>query len=175
MAPKEFADVITGDQTETRRGFLSAIIYSLGALITLALGVPAALYLLIPPRSRRGSAWVDAGDLAQFQPGQPQEVTFRRIRVDGWKMSSEKATAWVLKLSNNQVIAFSPWCTHLGCAYHWDNAKRDFECPCHSSVFAVNGAVVSGPAPRPLDRYEVKLERNRLWLGAIQKSEETES
>ena len=175
MAPKELADFITENQTETRRGFLSAIIYTLGALISLALAAPAALYLLIPPRSRKESGWVDVGDLGQFQPGQPQELTFRHIRVDGWKMRSEKATAWVVKLSNNQVVAFSPWCTHLGCAYHWDNAKRDFECPCHSSVFAINGQVLSGPAPRPLDRYEVKLERSRLWLGPVQKSEETES
>src|SRR5437762_12103903 len=158
MAPKELADFITENQTETRRGFLSAIIYTLGALISLALAAPAALYLLIPPRSRKESGWVDAGDLGQFQPGQPQELTFRHIRVDGWKMRSEKATAWVAKLSNNQVVGFSPWYTHLGCAYHWDNAKRDFGCACHSAVCAIHVQVVSGPALRPLDRSAGRLE-----------------
>jgi menaquinol-cytochrome c reductase iron-sulfur subunit len=43
-------------------------------------------------------------------------------------------------------------------------------CPCHSSVFSVDGAVISGPAPRPLDRYETKVENGKLLLGALHES-----
>ena len=102
-------------------------------------------------------------------------MTFRRTRADGWKITSEKATAWVVKISDKEIVAFSPWCTHLGCAYHWDAQKREFLCPCHSSVFGMDGKVISGPAPRPLDRYEVKLENTRVWLGPVHKSEEKRS
>jgi len=161
--------------TPKRRDFLTTAIYGFMSLVAAGLGFPALLYLFVPPRKKQEGAWVDAGTLEQLESDRPVEVTFRRNRVDGWKVFSEKASAWVVKKKDSQVTAFAPACTHLGCAYHWDNAKRDFECPCHSSVFAVNGAVVSGPAPRPLDRYEVKLERSRVWLGAIQKSEEAES
>ncbi len=163
------------DSAPTRRGFCCAIIYVLGALIGAALGAPAALYLLLPPRSRKESRWVEAGDLGQLEPLEPQEVTFRRTRADGWKITSEKAAAWVLKISDKEIVAFSPWCTHLGCAYHWDAQKREFLCPCHSSVFGMDGKVRSGPAPRPLDRYEVKLENTRVWLGPVHKSEEKRS
>jgi menaquinol-cytochrome c reductase iron-sulfur subunit len=95
-------------------------------------------------------------------------MAFRRNRVDGWKVISEKSTAWVVKGANNQITAFGPQCTHLGCAYHWDDAKDQFLCPCHNSIFSVDGKVVSGPAPRPLDRYETKLNGNKLLLGNLQ-------
>ena len=137
----------------TRRNFYTAAIYGLQALIASALGLPALIYLLVPPRMRRQSEWADAGDVSQLAPRMPVEMTFRRNRVDGWKVISEKSTAWVVKNSGNQVVAFGPQCTHLGCAYHWDEAKNEFVCPCHNSLFSIDGKVMGGPAPRPLDRY----------------------
>ena len=81
------------------------------------------------------------------------------------RSSAKKSTAWVVKLADNQVVAFGPQCTHLGCAYHWDEGKTEFLCPCHSSIFSLDGKVMSGPAPRPLDRYEVRSRRHKLLLG----------
>ena len=46
-----------------------------------------------------------------------------------------------------QFRAVSAVCTHLGCTVNL--AGKGFHCPCHGSVFNQNGAVVSGPAPRP--------------------------
>jgi len=158
-----------------RRSFCLACIYGLGLVIGAALGVPAALYLFLPPRVRKAAQMVEAGSLAQLTIHQPQELTFRENRLDGWKVTSEKATAWVIKVSDDQVLAFSPWCTHLGCAYHWDEQKREFLCPCHGSVFAMDGAVVAGPAPRPLDRYQVKFEGDKILLGPAPTLKESSS
>jgi menaquinol-cytochrome c reductase iron-sulfur subunit len=162
-------------QTQTRRGFAYEVIYGLGALIGAALAIPAALYLLIPPKTRKRDPWVEAGDLSQLQPGAPEEMTFRRTHTDGWKVYSEKGTAWVVKTAEGKVMAFAPACTHLGCAYHWDRGKSEFICPCHGSEFALDGTVLSGPAPRPLDRYETKVENARLWLGPVHASDEKQS
>lgn len=156
---------------DNRRAFILSFIYGLWGIITSALAIPAALYLLLPPRSSKGAEWVAAGDVAQLQPGTPEEVVFRRNRVDGWKVTSEKSTAWVVKASGGDVVAFAPQCTHLGCAYHWDDSHRYFLCPCHTSAFALDGKVLSGPAPRPLDRYEVKVEGTKLSIGPLQKPE----
>ena len=30
-------------------------------------------------------------------------------------------------------------------------------CPCHNGMYDLNGAVVSGPPPKPLDEYVVRL------------------
>ena len=152
----------------TRRSFYLLAVYSIWGLITAALGLPALVYLLVPPKMRRQSEWVEAGDIGQLAPTMPVEMTFRRMRVDGWKVTSEKTTAWVVKLPNQQVVAYAPQCTHLGCAYHWDQPKDEFVCPCHNSIFAIDGQVKDGPAPRPLDRYQTKLEGSRLMIGPLQ-------
>lgn len=136
--------------------------------IGAALAVPAAIYLLFPPRVPKEAQWVDAGDVSGIPVGTPEELSFQRTRVDGWKVTSEKATAWVVRKPDNEVIAFMPQCTHLGCAYHWDDAKHIFICPCHTSAFSIDGKVLAGPAPRPLDRYLVKLEDNKLQIGPPQ-------
>ena len=154
----------------SRRFFFLSFIFSIGGIISAALGIPAFVYLFFPPKSSKVSSWVDAGNIGEVPVGQPQELTFRRLQIDGWKIRSEKATTWVVKLSDKEVVAYSPWCTHLGCAYHWEPQRNEFLCPCHSSVFAIDGKVSAGPAPRPLDQYEVKLEGNELWLGPVRKS-----
>ena len=160
------------DATVTRRKFYIGAIYGLWSLIATALSIPAAIYLLIPPRLRKMPEWIEAGDVTNLEPGAPVEMVFRQNRADGWKIESEKTTAWVVKLSGGQVVAYGPQCTHLGCAYHWDEARHDFLCPCHTSIFNIDGTVISGPAPRPLDRYAVKVENGRLLLGPLQQSKE---
>ncbi len=153
-----------------RRRFHLGAIYGLWTVIVAAIAGPAAVYLLLPPRAKKESDWVDAGDVSQIQPNTPEEVVFRRLRVDGWKVTSEKSTAWVVREANNQITAFSPQCTHLGCAYHWDENHKNFLCPCHTSTFDIHGKVLSGPAPRALDRYDVKVDGGKLLLGSIKRS-----
>jgi len=164
------AEDCTAPSRLNRRGFHIAFIYGLWSIIAAALAVPAALYLLLPPKLRKTPEWVDAGDVSKLQPGVPVELVFRQNRVDGWKILSEKGTAWVVKISDSQVVAFGPQCTHLGCAYHWDDSRSEFLCPCHNSIFGIDGAVVSGPAPRPLDRYDTKVTGGKLLLGRLHES-----
>jgi quinol---cytochrome c reductase iron-sulfur subunit, bacillus type len=152
----------------TRRSFYIQFIYGAFAAMTAALGIPALIYLFTPPKAQKESEWVEATDIASIPVNTPTEVAFRRNRVDGWKVTSEKTTAWVVKHAADQVVAFTPQCTHLGCAYHWDAQTHTFLCPCHGSVFAMNGDVLAGPAPRPLDRYEVKIEDGKLDIGPVE-------
>jgi glycine/D-amino acid oxidase-like deaminating enzyme/nitrite reductase/ring-hydroxylating ferredoxin subunit len=50
------------------------------------------------------------------------------------------------------VHAVSLRCTHLGCLLRFNGAERSWDCPCHGSRFDVDGAVLEGPATRPLER-----------------------
>lgn len=156
----------------SRRRFYVGAVYGMFAAISAALGVPAFAYLLFPPKARKTEEWVEIGDVTKLAPNSPVEMVFRRNRVDGWKVISEKGTAWVVKQPDNSVVAFGPQCTHLGCAYHWDDAKGDFLCPCHTSLFSMQGKVLSGPAPRPLDRFDIKVQGNKLLLGQLRQSGE---
>jgi menaquinol-cytochrome c reductase iron-sulfur subunit len=147
----------------SRRKFYITVINLLGAVITAALALPAAAYLLIKPTSQDSGEFVEVTDLNQLVPGKPEEVLYRRTRVDGWKKMEEKTTTWVVK-TPEKVVAFAPSCTHLGCAYHWDEEIKSFLCPCHNSVFAMDGSVISGPAPRPLDRFVSKTVGGKLLI-----------
>jgi menaquinol-cytochrome c reductase iron-sulfur subunit len=154
-----------------RRAFHLSVIYGLWTVIGAAMSIPAAIYLLFPPRVKKKPEWVEVGDIAQVRVNTPEEMVFRRTRIDGWKITSEKSTAWVVRASEKDVVAFSPQCTHLGCAYHWDEQHKEFLCPCHTSTFALDGRVLTGPAPRALDRYSIKVDGSKLWIGEVQKSE----
>jgi cytochrome b6-f complex iron-sulfur subunit len=53
--------------------------------------------------------------------------------------------------------ALSLVCTHLGCLVNWVPNAGEFQCPCHGSRFDPNGAVLQGPAPLPLKRYDARV------------------
>jgi menaquinol-cytochrome c reductase iron-sulfur subunit len=164
-----------GPVETTRRRFYVGAVYTLWGIITGTLGISALAYLFIPPAMRRGEEWVPAGDVSRLAPNTPVELFFRRTRIDGWRVLSEQTSAWVVKAQQGGVTAFGPQCTHLGCAYHWDAGNHEFICPCHGSVFSIAGEVQAGPAPRPLDRYEAKVENGKLMLGRLRTPEAKEA
>jgi len=153
-----------------RRTFYLICIYIIWSTIGVLLAIPAAVYLLWPPRPGKKEDWIEAGAVKELKLGTAIEFVFRKNRVDGWKVTSEKSTAWVVKKSADEIIAFAPQCPHLGCAYHWVAKKGEFLCPCHASTFSIEGQVLTGPAPRALDRLELKVEGDKLLLGPIQRS-----
>jgi len=153
-------------ELQTRRAFYESLLSGLGSIMVLGLSLPAIAYLFVTRSSVRKEDFVKAADLAQLELGMPQEVTFERTRVDGWRTFKEKGIAWVVRTSGNKVVAYSPQCTHLGCAYHWEANRNQFVCPCHESRFSIEGKVMGGPAARPLDRYVTALDDGKLLIGS---------
>jgi menaquinol-cytochrome c reductase iron-sulfur subunit len=150
----------------TRRKFYALLVSSLSGVIAAALAVPAGIYLLWTRPVKSSGVYVQAADVTELQVGKPREVTFERTRVDGWRVLKEKVIAWVVRTDDKNVVAYTPQCTHLGCAYHWEEERDRFVCPCHESLFTISGEVVAGPAPRPLDRYAVRVEDSKLLIGS---------
>ena len=73
-----------------------------------------------------------------------------------------KYNVWVYKgydpvTKKTGFYALSTVCTHLGCTPNWLQAETKFKCPCHGSGFQPTGINFEGPAPRPLERFAIKL------------------
>jgi Rieske Fe-S protein len=53
--------------------------------------------------------------------------------------------------SDGNLHALSARCTHMGCIVNWNAAEQTWDCPCHGSRFATDGAVLEGPAVAALE------------------------
>lgn len=62
----------------------------------------------------------------------------------------------VYRDAGGALHALSAVCTHLGCVVHFNSAERSWDCPCHGSRFATDGAVLHGPAPKALAPAQLK-------------------
>ena len=86
--------------------------------------------------------------------------------VDGFKPNTVTAFPrgqfYLACLEDGGFLAVSRRCTHLGCTLPWDDEKKRFDCPCHSSSFDIRGNVIRAPAPRALDTFPIHIENNRV-------------
>lgn len=61
------------------------------------------------------------------------------------------------RMRADDVKAFNAICTHVDCTVKYRSDRGDIYCSCHEGVYDLNGRNVSGPPPRPLERYKVVL------------------
>ncbi|MCL5960213.1 MAG: ubiquinol-cytochrome c reductase iron-sulfur subunit [Chloroflexi bacterium] len=151
----------------SRRRFLSLGIGSIAGLIGAALGIPLVGYAVSPALSKSKIEWLEVGPVKDFATGIPQKAEYTQLRRDGWIEETVKKAVWILTKDGQQFTAYDPRCTHLGCAYSWQADRNRFFCPCHDGIYDVDGRVIGGPPPRPLDRYETKVENGMLYIGMM--------
>ena len=92
---------------------------------------------------RLKSSYVDSAD--EIAPGEGAIM-----RVGGARIAVHKEESGALH-------AVSAVCTHLGCIVAFNNAEKSWDCPCHGSRFGPDGAVLQGPATKPLELRDVTL------------------
>jgi succinate dehydrogenase / fumarate reductase iron-sulfur subunit len=66
--------------------------------------------------------------------------------------------------SEKEFIFFSSSCPHLACSVAWDPPTRRFKCACHGGAFDLDGKVVAGPPPSPLERLPWKIENGEVLV-----------
>lgn len=149
----------------SRRGFFKVITGIVGSIMGLFIGLPAIGYILSPAaRSKPLDAWIPVGTLDTYPIGEPKPFSFTRSIVNGWEKTVNSYGVFILRQDENQVQVFSNICTHLGCRVSWHPDQQHYISPCHDGHFDIIGNVVSGPPPRPLDEFKVKVEDGNLFI-----------
>jgi menaquinol-cytochrome c reductase iron-sulfur subunit len=147
-----------------RRRFLKRLVGALMTPLVVLLGWPlvqsvvGALYRI--PRAM----FARVGPMASFPPGRPVSPLFKRRRETAYLRGETTDDVWVIRHSDTEATVFSPICPHLGCRYDWYPQANQFICPCHGSVFSLEGKVLGGPAPRGLDTLPYKVENGELYV-----------
>lgn len=142
-----------------RRRFLARLSLMLSGVAAAIVGVPIVGFLLSPLLQRVPRVWRAVGNVGQFQVGQTVEVSFADASSLPWVGVTGRTAAWLRRHTESDFIAFSVNCTHLGCPVRWLQHADLFMCPCHGGVYYNDGRVASGPPPKPLTRYPVRVRR----------------
>jgi len=148
----------------TRRNFFKTLTGIFSGFIALTLGFPMIETLIgkVTKSGKRSFSKVAA--LSSIPDGQPVNLSFVMTEEDAFIKNNVEHKVWTVKKSDSDITVFSPICPHLGCRYQWHADRNLFICPCHHSVFNMEGKVVSGPAPRPLDTLPKKIENDDLFV-----------
>lgn len=124
-----------------RRSFLVGLAgVSLGAGALFA-GATVIQAVMPPSRSIDGKTKVGklpVASLADLQTGKPVLVEYGDDVV------------FVTKTGPNSVNVLNAACPHVGCKLSFNQATKQFDCPCHASHFDINGKKLGGPAPRDM-------------------------
>ena len=143
------------DQKIGRRNFFESVIkWILG--ITVVSWIPPII-AYIYPKSKGSTENI-------FMDPSGNAIAVSAIVNEGSGIGLAFGTPTVIINYKGDLRAFSAVCTHLGCIVQWKKDENIFLCPCHAGKFDPNGNVISGPPPKPLPRYALKVEENKIQL-----------
>ena len=129
----------SGEQLQSRRFFIGGIAAFLTSVVLMALG---AVRYVFPN--------VEYGKNQRFKAGKPKDFQDKTATY----LPDQKV---FIVRDGETFLALSAVCTHLGCTVRTDPDHPGFFCPCHGSHFKPDGTNYSGPAPKPLEAYEISL------------------
>jgi menaquinol-cytochrome c reductase iron-sulfur subunit len=156
---------MNGSSIMGRRKFMRTAIAAIGGFIGAAMAIPAVAYIVGPAVQRnQQQEWIRLGSASKVEIGTPTLFKTKIEKQTGWIINETELTFYVITEDGRNYVAMSNICTHLGCRVRWISDENQFFCPCHNAIFDEDGNVVTGPPPRPLDRYEVKVEEDQLFI-----------
>ena len=134
----------------SRRGFLGRI--STGAMAGATL--PALLNACA--KFRYVSAELDDGRLA-FSLASFGDGPYALVHSEALPMP-----VYLYRHESGEFTAVLTTCMHQGCQV--EPVQGHLVCPCHGSEYDNRGAVLKGPTERPLIRYPVQVEGDRVFI-----------
>jgi menaquinol-cytochrome c reductase iron-sulfur subunit len=146
----------------SRRDFLKRVVVGGAGIVTAAVATPLVGSFLTPWWQKSKKPAIAVAHTDQIPIGTPTFVRFEERAPDGWLVTTESLGVWILTKDGKNFTLYDPHCTHLRCPYYWNAQTKQFDCPCHGGIFDINGNVIGGPPPRPLDHWEFTIEGGEI-------------
>ena len=70
----------------------------------------------------------------------------------------------LIRAGETEWKALTAVCTHLNCTVQYQESTHQIWCACHNGFYDLNGKVVSGPPPKPLDEYAVRIRGDEVVI-----------
>ena len=137
---------------EDRRTMLSWLLGG-GALASMASFLYPVIRFLNPPLVTEATVnEVSGGKVQDLKPNSGKIVRFGN------------KPALLVRVSDTEWKAFSAVCTHLNCTVQYRDSTRQIWCACHNGTYDLNGSVVSGPPPNPLEEYTTNIRGDEVVI-----------
>ena len=162
-------------ETITRRRLMVATTHTAGAVATAAVLLPALGFAAGSAIFERAPViWNPVGKPTDF----PDDTYVPKVITLTVGIGEVGKTTVYMRARNEkfdqkpnppgyeeQAIAISTRCMHLGCPVRYVQASQRFICPCHGGVYDFAGLVVGGPPVRPLDRFYTRVRNGNVEVG----------
>ncbi len=152
---KDSATGVKSGIERSKRSFLSFLIglFSIGFIG----GAGKVLFQYIWPPKKLTGLETDGGNKVLNIPLSEIEVnSSKKIRFAGG--------TYIVIRTERGVFALSAVCTHLGCLVNWEPDAQEIVCPCHVARFDLNGNVIGGPAPKPLQQIKATIVNGKIEI-----------
>ena len=139
----------------SRRSFLSVVLGG-GALTTLGAILYPMVRFIIPPAS--GEANVSQVKL----PFGRAEIEAEPSRGKTFKFGRDLGI--IVLTDSGELKALAATCTHLDCTVQHRPDLGIIWCSCHNGRYDLDGRNISGPPPKPLEKYVVNEKGNEIFV-----------
>ncbi len=126
-----------------RRGFLDTVLGAGFVSTLVAMAYPVWRYLIPPVSGEPATQSVVAAQASQVKTN------------SGMLFKFGSKPGLLIRTPDGELQAFSAVCTHLDCTVQYKSDTSQIWCACHNGTYDLQGNVVSGPPPRPLERLVV--------------------
>lgn len=83
-----------------------------------------------------------------------------------------KEPAILVRLNQDEFVAFGQKCTHLQCPVIWKKDEKILFCPCHKGAFnGTTGDVLYGPPERPLPKLKIEVVSDGVYFAGMERGE----
>jgi len=137
-------------EKNNRRSFLKVLLTG-GLAGFAAITIYPILSFLNPPKQTEVEVTsVVVGKVDDIKPGDSKIIRFGNKPVI------------IIRRDENNFTALSATCTHLDCTVQYKKDEKIIWCACHNGKYDLYGKNISGPPPRPLDKFNVAIKNNEL-------------